>query len=345
MARLLICSSEFPPGPGGIGTHAWQLARHATRLGWEVRVAACQDYVSASEIDEWNAQQPFKVVRLPSGQGAARAMWTRSRILRRELADFSPDLVVASGHKSLWLWAAQIDKRIPWVAIGHGSEFNLPRGWARWLTLKAMNSASCILCVSEYTRDLAIALGVAREATQVILNGADDEEYFVTPNGVDACRSQFGPSTDQVLLTVGHVSERKAQDLVIRALPQVLARFPHAHYAIAGIPTLQKPLEALAESLSVASHVHFLGRLTAKQLRDWFNACDVFVLTSRSTSTGDCEGFGIVAVEAALCGKPAVVSRDSGLAEAVIDGVTGLTVPQENPDATAAAILRLLGDA
>jgi phosphatidyl-myo-inositol dimannoside synthase len=146
------------------------------------------------------------------------------------------------------------------------------------------------------------------------------------------------------LLTVGHVSERKAQDVVIRALPQVLSRFPQAHYAIAGIPTLQKQLTALAESLGVASHVHFLGRLTATQLRDWFNACDVFVLTSRSTSTGDCEGFGIVAVEAALCGKPAVVSRDSGLAEAVVDGVTGLTVPQENPDATAAALLRLLGD-
>ena len=54
------------------------------------------------------------------------------------------------------------------------------------------------------------------------------------------------------------------------------------------------------------------------------------------------EGFGVAVVEAALCGKPAVVSKNSGLVEAIIDGVTGIGVPEDDPRATATAILSLL---
>ena len=42
--RLLLLSSEFPPGPGGIGTHAYQLARHLTARGWVVTVVTAQEY-------------------------------------------------------------------------------------------------------------------------------------------------------------------------------------------------------------------------------------------------------------------------------------------------------------
>ncbi len=67
-------------------------------------------------------------------------------------------------------------------------------------------------------------------------------------------------------------------------------------------------------------------------------------MTSVTTDDGDVEGYGIATVEAALCGKPSVVSDGSGLTEAVVDGVTGLVVPQRNPEATAHAIVQLLRD-
>jgi len=75
-----------------------------------------------------------------------------------------------------------------------------------------------------------------------------------------------------------------------------------------------------------------------------YNLADVFVLMSRRTAGGDVEGYGIVVQEAALCGVPAVVSRDCGLAEAIRDGETGLSAPPDDPPATAAAILSLLDD-
>ena len=56
------------------------------------------------------------------------------------------------------------------------------------------------------------------------------------------------------------------------------------------------------------------------------------------------EGYGIVVQEAALCGVPAVVSRDCGLTEAIREGETGVSVPPDDPEATAAAIIALLDD-
>jgi phosphatidylinositol alpha-1,6-mannosyltransferase len=67
-------------------------------------------------------------------------------------------------------------------------------------------------------------------------------------------------------------------------------------------------------------------------------------MTSVNTPGGDVEGYGIAVVEAALCGKPAVVSEGSGLTEAVQDKVTGLVVPQNDPRAAAEALITLLKD-
>src|SRR5262249_19753286 len=92
----------------------------------------------------------------------------------------------------------------------------------------------------------------------------------------------------------------------------------------------------------VEDRVRILGRVDEDRLVAILNTADLFVLTSRRTEAGDVEGYGIAVVEAALCGKPAIVSGDSGLEEAIRDGVTGVRVPAEDPDATASAVTSLL---
>jgi len=146
------------------------------------------------------------------------------------------------------------------------------------------------------------------------------------------------------MLTVGNVTERKGQHVVIRALPYILREVPNVHYLIAGLPTMKEQFRALAAALGVADHVHFLGRVPQEDLPLLMNACDAFVMTSVNTPSGDVEGYGIAVVEAALCGKPAVVSDRTGLAEAVLDRVTGLVVPQNDPKQTAEALITLLTD-
>jgi phosphatidylinositol alpha-1,6-mannosyltransferase len=116
------------------------------------------------------------------------------------------------------------------------------------------------------------------------------------------------------------------------------------HYAIVGMPTRGEDIRRLAAELGVAERVHLLGRLDDARLVRVLNAADLFAMTSRHTADGDFEGYGIAVVEAALCGLPSVVSSGSGLSEAVVDGQTGLCVPQEDPCATAAAMRELMED-
>lgn len=341
--RLLLLSSEFPPGPGGIGTHAYQLARHLTRLGWGVRVLSTQPYVSTAESDAFNRRQPFAITRLPE-RGADGLWWAaRLRAVAAAARTDSPAILVATGQRALWLAAAvRAIYRRPWVAIGHGSEFLSRSPAAAALTRQALASAAAVVAVSDYTAGLIREAGRPRRL--VVIPNAADGERFLPRLDTARLRREWGIDGGHVLLTVGQVSERKAQDVVIRALPRVLAAYPDAIYVMAGLPRRQPEFAALAGELGVADRVRFAGVTSDADLPAAYNLADLFVLVSRQTSGGDVEGYGIVVQEAALCEVPAVVSRGCGLTEAIREGVTGLSVPPDDPDATAGAIISLLGD-
>lgn len=337
--RLLLLATEFPPGPGGIGTHAFELARHLTRLGWTVQVLAAQAYTTAAERDRFNQNQSFSIVPLDPDSSLALRLQTAVATARQ----FQPDTLVASGLRALWIGAILARLlQIPWLAVGHGSEFRQRSRMARLLTRLALKQADTAVAVSRYTADL-MRTCASPGAVHVIPNGADGQRFY---GGVDTSRlrTRLELGRARILLTVGNVSKRKAQDVVIRALPAVLQTHPDVLYLIAGMPTERAAYERLAWDLGVAEHVRFLGVVDDADLPALYALGDLFVLVSRETADGDVEGYGIVVVEAALCGTPAIVSRGCGLAEAVRDGETGLTVPPDDPQATAVAINQLLND-
>ncbi len=119
---------------------------------------------------------------------------------------------------------------------------------------------------------------------------------------------------------------------MIRAMPAIIKSVPTARYVVVGLPTFRSDYLALAQSLGVGDRVHFLGRVDNATLVKAYNACEIFIMPSRRAENGDVEGFGIAAIEAALCGRLAVVTSGSGLQEAVIDGQTGLCVPPNAPE-------------
>lgn len=346
MPRLILHSTEFPPGPGGVGTHACQLAYQLSARGWQVVVITPQNYVDAAAIKAFNQAQPFHIVRLRSVPTAALKLLYRYAILNAWLRLWKPDLILASNGRAVWLTALMAGVyRLPWVAVGHGSEFGARSSWERALTRWSFSRADHVICVSNYTRGLMLNMGVRPRAEAVITNGANADLFYPrNATEIEAFRHEYNLADALLLLTVGSVTERKGHDIVIRALPQVLASVPNVRYLIAGLPRCGAGLQELAQSLGIAEHIHFLGRVDEVRLVQIYNACDLFIMTSRQTADGDVEGFGIAAIEAALCSKPAVVSQGTGLEEAVRDGVTGLVVSAEDPAATAAAIIALLSD-
>jgi phosphatidylinositol alpha-1,6-mannosyltransferase len=333
----LLLASEFPPGPGGIGVQAHQLAVHLQRYGWLVEVAASQAYVTAEVRNCFNDQLSFPITSL-----SALSIGQRLQQIGRKIKMFRPDVMVASGGRLLWITAI-LSKlfQIPWVAVGHGTEFLSPFPLFRFLTQQAVSRADQAVAVSQYTARL---MGAKRPSGVIIIPNGADGERFRPDRPTQTLRHELGLAGKQVLLTVGNVSERKAQDVVIQALPGVLAHCPDVVYLVAGLPTRQKVLTRLAQDLGVSQQVCFADVVSPEVLPLYYNLCDLFVLVSRETQAGDVEGYGIVVVEAALCGKTAVVSDHGGLPEAVHYGETGLIVPTESPEKTAEAIISLLTD-
>lgn len=343
--KILILSSEFPPGPGGIGTHAFQLAKNFSLASHDVQVLTPQDYATEDEIFSFNGSQPFAVLRFINGKSAFSKALTRISKLNSTLRHFEPDVILVSGSRSIWMTAflTTFYRNIPWVVVAHGTEFGQLHGLNAWLTKLSANQASAMICVSQYTRQAVRALGVNKPPMEVVHNGADDAQYYkLEQDKIIGLRSALDVEGKFVLLTVGNVSARKGQEVVIRALPAILQRAPQVVYWMAGLPTEQKSLQKLAIDLGVEKSIRFLDRVSNQRLLELYNACDLFVMTSRQLENGDFEGYGIAVVEAALCGKAAVVSNNSGLAEAVLDGQTGLLVNQNDPEATARAIIHLI---
>ncbi len=339
-------SSEFPPGPGGIGTHARELASGLSKLGWSPVVLTSQDYASDEEVRRFNAAQPFSVVRFRSIASSPFEAIYREAVLRRWIRRHRPDALLASGSRSVLLAAARWGgPELPWIAVGHGTEFGVRGGWEARAVRWAFERATSVVCVSEFTRRQMEGAGIEPRETSVITNGADPEAFRRLPPEESAgTRKALGLEGARILVTVGNVTERKGQDIVVRALPAILERAPQTHYVVVGLPSRADALRDLARRLGVAERVHILGRVEPDRLVRLLNAADLFVMTSRQTPAGDAEGYGIAAVEAALCGLPSVVAGGSGLAEAVLDGETGLVVPPEDDAATARAVLSLLGD-
>ncbi|MGA0060139.1 MAG: glycosyltransferase [Planctomycetota bacterium] len=175
--------------------------------------------------------------------------------------------------------------------------------------------------------------GVAADKILTIWSAVDPTR--IAPSSDRAViRNELGVrDTDILLLTTATLVRRKGIDVLLQALAQLDERF---QLAVAGEGPEQSPLAAEAGRLGVAARVRWLGRVTA--VGDLLHAADIGVLPSRA------EGLGIAALEAMTAGLPIVASRVGGLAEAVVDGETGLLVPAEDSGALAAALARVGDD-
>jgi glycosyltransferase involved in cell wall biosynthesis len=164
--------------------------------------------------------------------------------------------------------------------------------------------------------------GVPRERIRVIHNGVPDEAV--------APLARLGPSP--VIGSVGRLEEEKGFDMLLRALADV----PGATAVLVGDGSRKPELAKLADQLGVSARVVFTG--WSDEPRRHLTTFDLYVLPSRV------EGFPLAVVEAMLAGLPVVASTVGSVADAVLDGETGLLVPAENPEALASAIGTLLAD-
>ena len=114
-------------------------------------------------------------------------------------------------------------------------------------------------------------------------------------------------------------------------------------YLIVGDGPEKPYFQSLIDNFKLNDRVKIVADVSNEDLPYYYQLADLFVLTARNID-GDFEGFGLVYLEAAQFGLPAVAGRSGGAKEAVLDGQTGLLADPESSEDISRKILRLLTD-
>ncbi|MEK7203821.1 MAG: glycosyltransferase family 4 protein [Patescibacteria group bacterium] len=205
---------------------------------------------------------------------------------------------------------------------------------------KAYNQANVITAPSQFTKDSIINYSGTKTPIRIIHNGVNFARFHKKYD-VGEFKNKFGDK--KILLTVGQLRPRKGQDVVIQSLAVLKRKRNDFHYLIVGEGTFLNFLKGLVSKNGLDENVSFMGSVKGEILVKYFQACDIYVHTSRLVNW-KFEGFGIVYLEASACGKPIIASDAGGIRDAVLDGQTGLIVSPDNPAETAKAIEKLLDD-
>jgi phosphatidyl-myo-inositol dimannoside synthase len=331
----LLVTNDFPPKIGGIQSYLYELWR---RLPARDATVLTTSYPGA---EEWDAAQGFRVVRaerqlLPTAS-LARRIDGLAREIGATVVLLDPWLPL--GHLGPQLRAA------PYVVVVHGAEVTVPGRLpgTRQLGARVLRGSVGVVAAGTYPAREAVRAAGRPLPGVVIPPGVDVERFRPADEAIRVqTRRELGLDPERPLvLGVSRLVPRKGFDVLIDAV----AGLAGVQLAIAGAGRDRGRLERRARRRGVDGRVRFLGRVPDDESFPRLYACaDVFAVPCRDRWGGlEAEGFGIVFLEAAAAGVPAVAGRSGGSHEAVVDGETGFVVDSSTTEVRA-ALARVLGD-
>ncbi len=290
----------------------------------------------------------YSTLTVPNGPGSL-VPWIRGlvhdvRTLRAAVRSFQPDFVIVTSALLPCALFAAASTGVRSVLYA-GEILDEPRiaSGKRALAGKALlhlvaRSATAVIGCSERVSRQYTARGARHVATIMPPVGPryaeGDGERFRHAHGI--------PADAPLIVVVGAITNGRGQDVLVRALPAIRRSIPDAHLAIVGEPhprdldrEYQRDLAGLGEALAPGA-VTFTG--FEERIEDAYAAASVVVNPTRY------EGFGRVAFEALLAGRPVVSTSVGAVPELLRDGVDALLVPSDRPNELARATVRLLSD-
>jgi glycosyltransferase involved in cell wall biosynthesis len=195
-----------------------------------------------------------------------------------------------------------------------------------------------IIVVGDGQRDEIASYGVAaRDKLVPIRLGLELGQFLHAEQARGELRAELGIGSEVPLIgIVARLVPIKAHEVFFLAAKRVRAARPNAQFVLVGDGERRAELETMAAEMGLSDVVRFLG--WRRDLQRVYADLDVVALTSRN------EGSPVALIEALASARPVVSTAVGGVAEVVVNGQTGLTVPPGDPAAVAESILSLLSD-
>lgn len=320
MTSVLFWNTGFWPGLGGLEVLTAELALEVAARGVDVHILAPEPGPGS--------YRGLPVHRIPSRDAEAyrspEAIAERLlRPIREVKRTVKPDIVHLNGLEQIG-WLHLFTQRawpVPTVLTLHGAWGSEADKLAAQLFETVDRIAVCSEHIGRRVRSFAPHLA---QRTVAAWNALPPPSEPVSQMPVEP-----------TLLMLGRLAPEKGLDLGLEAYAILRQEFPDLRLVLAGEGALRAELERRVKGWE---GVCFLGAVTREAVPATLNRATLVMMPSRV------EGFGLTALEAAWMARPVVAAAVGGLPEVVLDGVTGLLVPPEDPRALAGAVGSLLRD-
>ena len=341
-APVFLITHEFYPRRGGIATFSEEIAKAVAEMGFDLEV-----WAQAAPPDVTEKAWPFRLRRLPLK--GTHGFWCQLLLAwqliqaRRRLRHAT--VYVTEPGPMLTMMLLQFFHTFhprKLVLTFHGSEILrfAHHPWRRGLARRLIDRASRVSTLSNYTQELLLAYFPEAANKIFITPGAPRTDFAIVPSRRREANEKI------VILTVGRLHPRKGQLLTLQALQALAVEVrTRIEYWIVGGQSKDNYEKRLRDQAALVPDltVRFLGNLPDDELSAVYERADIFAMTSINHGH-IIEGFGLVYLEAAAHGLPVVAHDIGGVAEAVVDGLTGLLVPPNRPAQLAAAFEKLIFD-
>jgi glycosyltransferase involved in cell wall biosynthesis len=291
---------------------------------------------------------PYGTLGMPGSaadlaRGAARA-WREERWFRTLLRDRRPRLAIAVTSALPAFILAAHRAGVPTIALVAELWLDSGRGRMREAAGRRLLATELRLADSIVACSEAVARQFGDSSKVSTIHPGVEESYAAGSGSAFRLDHEI-PKEAPLIACVGNLTRGRGQEVLLRALPALLARRPDLRCVIKGSPfprradhDFEVELHQLASELGVEGSVVWTSG--SGPVADLYAAADAIV----NPATTHPESFGRVAFEAGIAGTPAVCSRTGAIPELHTDGVTALLVPRWDAEALAAAVERLLDD-
>ena len=256
----------------------------------------------------------------------------------RYIKKINPDIIHLQGTDPWYsLLGAIVSRKYPTVITVHGfinEEYKFHVGMKR--TINKFIAAPIEKFALSSIQNIIVLCPQIKE----MIEKFSTSKIFIVPIGIDVAYVQKflkkRKYSQQTILYLGLLLERKGIDTLIDAIPLVKKRVKNIKLMIAGKGPAEEKLIKKVKSNDIENHVTFLGYVEEKQKFLYMNSTDVFILPSYW------ESFPAVILEAMACGAPVIASNVAGIPYAVSDGVNGFLFEPGNINQLSEKILKIL---